>query len=165
MLILRACPNPRGLACTHTQTMSLCCMASSNVSSINLCTASICNKTASCVAKDLTKWFTSWGWWSKLLSQWSLGMGTTQYDITAHTFYWYNWTTELDLAPLLTPTSPQITAAATTMCIKFWPYLRVSCSYQGSDKLISQALTSTELLPLPHFIMSWPHLVFLTVHS
>lgn len=36
-------------------------------------------------------------------------------------------------------------AAAAAMWIEFGPFLRVSCSYQGSDKLISQPLTSTGL--------------------
>lgn len=35
--------------------------------------------------------------------------------------------------------TPQIKAATAAMCIEFRPFLRVSCSYQGSDKLISQA--------------------------
>lgn len=71
-----------------------------------------------------------------------------------------NLTTVLHLAPFQTPTSPQIKAAVAAMCIEFGPFLRVSCSYQRSDKLISQALTSAELPTGPHSDKSWPHLLF-----
>lgn len=59
----------------------------------------------------------------------------------------------LQLVPFQTPTSSQIKAAAAAMCIEFRPFLRVSCSYQGSDKLISQALTSTGLPTV--FVVEW----------
>lgn len=48
--------------------------------------------------------------------------------------------------PFQTWTSPQIKAAVAAMCVEFGPFLRLSCSYQGLDKLISQAHTSTQLL-------------------
>ena len=49
------------------------------------------------------------------------------------------------------------------MCIEFRAFLGVSCSYQGSDKLISQALTSAGLPTGPQSDKSWPHLLFLSV--
>lgn len=71
-----------------------------------------------------------------------------------------NLTAVLHLAPFHTPTAPQIKAAGAAMCIEFRPFLRVSCSYQGSDKLISQALTSTGLPTGSHSDKRWPHSLF-----
>lgn len=51
---------------------------------------------------------------------------------------------------------PQITATVAAMCIEFRPFQRVSCSYQGADKPISQPLTSMQLLIGPHKGESWP---------
>lgn len=77
-------------------------------------------------------------------------MKTTNCDKAAHPFLLLatgtiNSTAVFQLAPPQTSTSSQIKAAAAAMCIEFRPFLRVSCSYQGSDKLISQALTFTGL--------------------
>lgn len=66
----------------------------------------------------------------------------------------------LHRAPFQMLTSPQIKATAAAMCIEFGPFLRVSCSYHWSDKLISQALTSTGLPIGPHEDNSWPHRLF-----
>lgn len=75
-----------------------------------------------------------------------------------------NPTAALNLAPPpQAPTSPQIQVPVAAMCIQSTLIMRVSCSYQPADKLISQALASAGLPTGRHSDTSCPHLAFVRV--